>query len=250
MYIHYIGRKDPSVFTGDQRSSWVSRGQTLKLLLTGYLKLGSMYTLHFLSPWGQHLHGEERPSWFQKRPNVICGHQMSDLGHLKVGSMGTSYIACRSMHYIKRKQIVFGGVKDYLKSPAVKLWKALIVGLLGLTAGQDWWWRGLVGRGDDGEAFLSLWNNNFTQIFLQEGRMGKLVTEWMWEDFQKKSHLNLMLLMIWVIEKSKKYILKDVALLCPLHYVSVPYYWNGSFHAFQVASKQSLFLKSPKFLMW
>ncbi|KAJ8027848.1 hypothetical protein HOLleu_29920 [Holothuria leucospilota] len=40
----HIERKNPIVFGGGQRSSGVTGGQTLKTLLTRYLKKGSSYS--------------------------------------------------------------------------------------------------------------------------------------------------------------------------------------------------------------
>ncbi|KAJ8028552.1 hypothetical protein HOLleu_30825 [Holothuria leucospilota] len=44
----YSKRKNPVIFGGVQRSSGVSGGQTLKTLLTRYLKVGSLDKFHTL----------------------------------------------------------------------------------------------------------------------------------------------------------------------------------------------------------
>ncbi|KAJ8023678.1 hypothetical protein HOLleu_36181 [Holothuria leucospilota] len=42
----YSRRKNPIVFSGGQRSSGVTSGQTLKTLLTRHLKVGSLDKFH------------------------------------------------------------------------------------------------------------------------------------------------------------------------------------------------------------
>ncbi|KAJ8032667.1 hypothetical protein HOLleu_26255 [Holothuria leucospilota] len=46
--MRYGKRKNPIIFGGGQRSSGVTRGQTLKTLLTRYLKVGSLNKFHTL----------------------------------------------------------------------------------------------------------------------------------------------------------------------------------------------------------
>ena len=48
MYMRYGKRKNPIVFGGGQRSSGVTGGQTLKILLKQYLKVGSLDEFHTL----------------------------------------------------------------------------------------------------------------------------------------------------------------------------------------------------------
>ncbi|KAJ8050071.1 hypothetical protein HOLleu_03122 [Holothuria leucospilota] len=48
MWMHYSERKNPIVFGGGQRSFGVTRGQTLKTLLTCYLQVGSLDKFHTL----------------------------------------------------------------------------------------------------------------------------------------------------------------------------------------------------------
>ncbi|KAJ8027939.1 hypothetical protein HOLleu_30038 [Holothuria leucospilota] len=46
--MRYDKRKNPIIFGGGQRSSGVTRGQTLKTLLTRYLEVGSLDKFHTL----------------------------------------------------------------------------------------------------------------------------------------------------------------------------------------------------------
>ena len=68
------------IFGGGQRSSGVTRGQTLKILLTRYLKLGSLDKFHTWYVDG--LWWEEEPYCFWWGSKVIWGHRGSNSENL------------------------------------------------------------------------------------------------------------------------------------------------------------------------
>ena len=80
MYMRYGKRKNPIVFGGGQRSSGVTGGQTLKILLTRYLKIGSVDELH--TWYVDALWLEEEPYCFWWRSKVIWGHWGSNSENL------------------------------------------------------------------------------------------------------------------------------------------------------------------------
>ena len=80
MYIRYGKRKNPIVFGGRQRSSGVTGGQNLKILLTQYLKVGGLdepHTLYVDALWK-----EEEPYSFCWGSEVIWGHLGSNSENL------------------------------------------------------------------------------------------------------------------------------------------------------------------------
>ncbi|KAJ8031402.1 hypothetical protein HOLleu_24581 [Holothuria leucospilota] len=72
----HIERKNPIVFGGGQRSPGVTRGQSLKILLTQYLELGSLDEIHTL--YVDTLWYEVGPYHFWWRSKVIWGHRGSN----------------------------------------------------------------------------------------------------------------------------------------------------------------------------
>ena len=63
MLMCYGWKKNPIVFGGGQRSSGVTGGQTLKTLLTRYLKLGNLDQVHTWYVDALSLEGEPDRFW-------------------------------------------------------------------------------------------------------------------------------------------------------------------------------------------
>ena len=120
-----IERKNPIVFGGGQRSSGVTRGQTLKTLLTRYLKLGNLDQVH--TWYVDALWLEEGPYRFWWRSKVIWGHWGSNSKNLvntisQVRKVGlSSYIVCRCVMVERRTFLFLVKVKGPLGSPGVKV---------------------------------------------------------------------------------------------------------------------------------
>ena len=125
--MRYGEGKNPIVFSGGQRSSGVTRGQTLQTSLTWYLKVGSLGK--FYSHYVDAIWLEEGPYHFWQRSKVIWGHQGSNSENLvntisqarKLGS--SSYLICRCVMIGRRTLSFFVEVKGHLGSLRVKPWK-------------------------------------------------------------------------------------------------------------------------------
>ncbi|KAJ8019236.1 hypothetical protein HOLleu_42303 [Holothuria leucospilota] len=76
----HIERKNPIVFGGGRRSSGVTRGQTLKTLLTRYLKVESLDEFHTF--YVDALCEEKELYCLWWRSMVIWGHQASNSENL------------------------------------------------------------------------------------------------------------------------------------------------------------------------
>ena len=80
MEMHYGQKKNPIVFGGGQRSWGVARGQSLKTLLTQYLKLGSLDKVHIW--YVDALWLAEQPYRFWWRSKVMGGRRGSNSENL------------------------------------------------------------------------------------------------------------------------------------------------------------------------
>ena len=128
MQMRYSWKKNPIVFGGGQRSSGVTRGQTLKTLLTRYLKLGNLDQVH--TWYVDALWLEEEAYRFWWRSKVIWGHQRSKSENLvntisqgrKLGQI--SYLECTCPMVRGRTLLCVVEVKGHLGSPEVK-WSKL-----------------------------------------------------------------------------------------------------------------------------
>ncbi|KAJ8017371.1 hypothetical protein HOLleu_45274 [Holothuria leucospilota] len=78
--MRYGMRKNPIIFGGGERSSGVTGGQTLKTLLTRYLKKGSLDEFHTL--YVDALWYEEEPYCFWWGSKVTWGHRGSNSENL------------------------------------------------------------------------------------------------------------------------------------------------------------------------